>query len=63
MSIWAIEGTSFRGSFVENSPQNLQGGRDGFICEYMDAKGCYRMKQLIESGAFESLMAINNTQE
>lgn len=31
--------------------------------EYMDAKGCYKMKQLIESGAFEGLMVINNTQE
>lgn len=31
--------------------------------EYMDAKGCYKMKQLIESGAFEGLMVISNTQE
>lgn len=63
LSIWAIEGISFRGSFVEDIPQNLQGGRDRFMHEYMDAKGCYKMKQLIESGAFEGLMVISNTQE
>lgn len=61
MPVWAI--ISFRGNFVENSPQNLQGGRDGFMREYMDAKGYYKMKQLIESGAFEGLLVINNTQE
>lgn len=33
------------------------------MCEYMDAKAYYKMKQLIESGAFEGLMVINNTQE
>lgn len=31
--------------------------------ECMDAKGCYKMKQLIEPGGFECLMVINNTQK
>lgn len=31
--------------------------------EYADAKGCYKIKQIIEPRGFECLMVLNDTQK